>query len=247
MNTTEKIKSALRRLQLSDNEQLVYLSLLSEGQASARTLASRTSITRPSVYDQLKSLRQLGLVHELDIEGKAHFAAADIKHLQALLDDQIDRLEQSRDFLTTALPSLGDTLKTVDPKVRFFEGSEGVKQLMKDIMWYDNQTLQVIWNSENMSEVFEPTFIKWFDERRAKRNLTMQTILTSGDLSFTQLPGDTVKQASMQNTEMSSIMYENKVAYISSQTEAFGFIVESAEYAALQKMQFEMLWKSCKK
>ncbi|MFT5831651.1 MAG: sugar-specific transcriptional regulator TrmB [Candidatus Paceibacteria bacterium] len=244
MNTTEKIKSALRRLQLSDNEQTVYLSLLTEGQATARTLASRTGITRPSIYDQIKSLRQLGIVHELDIEGKAHFAAAAIKHLEALLDDQIDRLEQSRDFLKTFLPSLGDSLQTTDPKIRFFEGSEGVKQLLKDIMWHDNQTLSIIWATSSMDQVFDQAFLKWFDERRAKRNLVIHSLATAQTSLFLKLPNDQqllLKSKSLP--DMTTIIYGNKVAQISSQVEAFGFIVESSEYAALQKLQFEALLK----
>ncbi len=242
MNATEKIRSALRRLQLSENEQTVYLSLLTEGQATARTLAARTGITRPSVYDQLKSLRQLGIVHELDIDGKAHFAAAAIKHLEALLNDQIDRLEQSRDFLKTSLPSLGDSLQTTDPKIRFFEGSEGVKQLLKDIMWHDSQTLSIIWSTDSMNQVFDQAFLNWFDERRAKRHLVINALVTTCTSLFSQLPDD--KQQILKSKpipEMATIIYSSKVAQISSHAEAFGFIVESSEYAALQKLQFETL------
>jgi sugar-specific transcriptional regulator TrmB len=104
--STSNITSALRRLDLSQSQQAIYLSLLTDGQATARVLAARTGLTRPSVYDQLKSLIGLNLVVELDIEGKAEFAAADIKYLDALLADKIDRLEQSRAFLTEALPAL---------------------------------------------------------------------------------------------------------------------------------------------
>jgi hypothetical protein len=38
---------------------------------------------------------------------------------------------------------------------------------------------------------------------------------------------------------MTTVIYGNKVAQIGSLVEAFGFIVESHEYAALQKMQFK--------
>ncbi len=246
MNATEKIKSALRRLQLSDSEQAIYLSLITEGEASARTLASRTGITRPSVYDQLKSLRQLGLVNELDIEGKAQFAASHIKHLESLLNDHIDRLEQSRDFLKDALPSLENTFKTFDPKVRFFEGSEGVKQLLKDIMWHDNETMRIIWAADAMDEVFAETFIKWFDERRAKRSLTVHSLWPKNSVNdlglFTQ-KGDKKKELAPKDVPtMTSIMYGNKVAFISSNAEAFGFIVESTEFSNLQLMQFKKLW-----
>jgi len=245
--TINNISSALRRLDLSDFQQSIYLSLLTEGQAPARILAARTSMTRPSVYDQLKSLIALNLVVELDIEGKAEFAAADIKYLDALLGDKIDRLEQSRTFLAEALPTLTDSLHTVTPKLRFFEGGEGVKQLLKDIMWHDKTTLQIIWPEKKMNQVFDPLFLAWFDERRLARKLDAQVLWVSDakkvntDL-FTAGAKDQQKLIAKEKTiVMSTIIYDNKVAHISSHTEAFGFIVESAEYAQNEREKFQAL------
>jgi sugar-specific transcriptional regulator TrmB len=246
----EKIKAALRRLELSDNEQAIYLSLLREGQAGARVLAARTAITRPSVYDQLKSLITLGLVVELDIEGKALFAAADIKYLDALLADRIDRLTQSRESLAESLSELQLSLETVTPKLRFFEGGEGIKQLLKDIMWHDNTTLHIIWPMAAMNEVFDGAFLRWFDERRQKRHLPVhvlwpfgtkvatQTLFTTGEKDSSRV---LVKGASIP---MASIIYANKVANISSSAEAFGFIVESKEFATSERVKFDALWRA---
>ncbi len=248
----EKISSALRRLDLSDFQQTIYLSLLTEGQATARTLAARTGMTRPSVYDQLKSLITLNLVVELDIEGKAEFAAADIKYLDALLADKIDRLEQSRVFLTEALPNLVDSLHTVTPKVRFFEGSDGVKQLLKDIMWHDKSIIHIVWPEQKMNEVFDSLFLKWFDERRLKRKLTIESLWVSdaknvSDTLFTGGQHDARRILHKHNSiVMGTIIYDGKVAFISSHAEAFGFIVESNEFSALEREKFGALWQLAK-
>ena len=250
--STNKISSALRRLDLSDFQQTIYLSLLTEGQATARTLAARTGMTRPSVYDQLKSLIALNLVVELDIDGKAEFAAADIKYLDALLEDKIDRLEQSRAFLSEALPSLIDSLHTVTPKVRFFEGEEGVKQLLKDIMWHDKSTLQVLWPADKMNQVFDSLFLKWFDERRLKRQLTIESLWVSdtkniSDTLFTAGTHDARRVLKKEkNIAMGTIIYDSKVAFISSHAEAFGFIVESNEFAQSEREKFGALWQLAK-
>ena len=45
---------------------------------------------------------------------------------------------------------------------------------------------------------------------------------------------------------MGYIIYDKKVAFISSHKESFGFIVESVEFAGLQKMQFDILWNAAK-
>ena len=246
LSPVEKVRSALRRLDLSDNEQTIYLSLLTDGQATARSLASRTSLTRPSVYDQIKTLKKLGLVNELDIENKAHFAASDLKHLSALLEDRIDHLEQSRDFLESALPHLRESLETVEPKVRFFHGADGVKQLLKNVMWHDHTTMQILWSADNMSEVFDRKFLDWFDDRRAKRSLIIHSLWPKGykpsqiDL-FNRLPEDQPKTLKTDTPDMSYLIYDNKVAYISSAREAFGYIIESKEHSNLQILHFNSL------
>jgi sugar-specific transcriptional regulator TrmB len=247
----DKISAALRRIDLSDSEQTIYLSLLRQGRATPRILADRTGLTRPSVYDQLKTLMSLNLVVELDMEGKAHFAASDVKHLDALLADKIDRLVQSREFLAEALPALQDTYDTVVPKIRFFEGEAGMKQLLKDLMWHDKTTLVATWNDSEMSNVYDAAFLQWWNERRiargikfvwqvstiacvpSRRSSSKKVIPTVQPLLYYP-PLDTVTELALpKQPTMTRLVYASKVACISSQTEAFGFIVESAEFAAL--------------
>lgn len=247
LSPIDKVRSALRRLDLSDNEQTVYLSLLTKGQATARTLASRTSLTRPSVYDQIKTLKKLSLVNELDIDNKAHFAASDLKNLSALLEDRIDHLEQSRNFLESALPHLRDSLETVDPKVRFFYGQDGVKQLLKDVMWHDNETMCVLWPHESMAGMFDQKFLTWFDERRATRKLTIHSlwpkeVQKNERVLFSKLPEDTQKTLQCPVPKMGYLIYGSKVAYLSSPAESYGYIVDSKEHHDLLTSQFNTLW-----
>ncbi len=242
----EKISSALRRIDLSQSEQDIYMSLLREGRATARTLSLRTGITRPSVYDQLKTLITLNLVVEIAIEGKTHFAASDIKYLDALLEDKIDRLKQSREFLSQALPTLIDSLDTVTPKIRFFEGSDGIKQILKDVMWHDHTQLQMLWSQIEMEQVFGEAFLKWFDERRKVRSLILKILKPATEKSTSVLILGTKDSEHFLPKgipiKMSLIIYSSKVACISSHAEAFGFIVESKEYATLERMKFDALW-----
>ena len=251
LSPIDKVRSALRRLDLSDNEQAVYLSLLTKGQATARTLASRTSLTRPSVYDQIKTLKKLSLVNELDIDNKAHFAASDLKNLSALLDDRIDHLEQSRDFLESALPHLRDSLETVDPKVRFFYGQDGVKQLLKDVMWHDTETIHILWPHDSMTGMFDQKFLTWFDARRATRKLTVHSLWPketpkSDRTMFNTLTEDTQKTLKGTFPKMGYLIYGSKVAYLSSPAESYGYIVDSKEHHDLLVTQFDTLWHLAK-
>ncbi len=238
---TDTISAALRRLDMSDSEQVIYLSLLREGRATARLLADRTGLTRPSVYDQLKKLIALNLVVELDVEGKAYFAAGDIKHLDALLGDRIDRLEQSRQFLLEALPDIEAGLDTVVPKSRFFEGEDGLKQLMKDLMWHDGVLVEATWNDTEIKKIYDGAFLRWWNERRTARKIKITWLCPKGSKKtatpdFYNSSLDTIVPTShAKEPLMTRLVYATKVACISSQNEAFGFIVESGEFKKLQE------------
>lgn len=247
----EKLTIILTRLGLSDPEQTVYLSLLREGQATARLLSTRTNITRPSVYDQLKLLRRRGLVVELDQDGKTYFSSTNPEQLEILLSDKIEELEAGRATLKDTLASLLVNTNLVQPKIRFFEGSAGLQQLMKDMLWHDRMEILVFWPYATMLAILGEEFLTWFNERRQKRHITVRTLWPLEDKKRTSHIFETddtdvqrryIKKA--QVTGMGYIIYKNKVMFLSSSKEAFGFVVDSSEFCALQRMQFEVLWES---
>jgi hypothetical protein len=43
--------------------------------------------------------------------------------------------------------------------------------------------------------------------------------------------------------DMGYWLYEDKVAFLSSEKEGFGFVVQSKDFANLMKVQFEEIWK----
>lgn len=250
----EKIREILDGIKVPFPAQKVYLALMNEGKASARTLSHRTGITRTSIYDQLKALLSKGLIVERDIEGTTVFEAGDARQLAVLLDDQAEKLASQKEYLAKNMNSLMSKTQSVQPKIRFFEGPDGVKQLHKDILWSGGITLFVYWPYEHMLHFFGKDFLLWFNAKRKTRKIMLKTIwgVATGKIQKNIYADDGLdverrylKQKNIP--EMGYMIYENKVAFISSHKESFGFIVESVEFASLQKMHFNELWKTAKK
>lgn len=248
----DKLKSALDDLGIIESAQKIYISLLRDGDAAARLLSKRTGITRPSVYDQIKELRAKGLIAERNMEGKTYFSASDIKQLDRLLEEKIEKLETGRNTLNEVISQLAKTQST-QPKIRFFEGSNGAQQLLKDILWFDNITLSIFWPYQEMLEILGTDFLQWFNERRVRREIKIKTIWPYSEMKkskhiFTGNDDYVARKYAKPNQvfSMGYLIYENKTAFISSAKEAFGFIVESNEFADLMKMQFESLFAGAK-
>jgi len=249
----ENIQEILSGINIPFPAQKIYISLLEQGQATAHTLSLRTGITRPSVYDQLKILRAKGLIVERATQGTTLFEIGDVRQLSILLDDQVGKLNAQQKYLSKNLETLIDKSQSVQPKIRFFEGRDGVKQLLRDILWHDNITLYLYWPYEEMLNILGKDFLLWFSARRQIRNIPIKTIWghPTGKIKkhiFIDDGKDVERRYLIQKNipPMGYIIYDKKVAFISSQKESFGFIVESTEFANLQKMQFDILWKSAK-
>jgi len=249
----KQLETILTNLSISQPAQQIYISLLKDGEATARTLASRTNITRTSIYDHVKLLKSKNLIVERAIDGTTFFAIGDVRQLEQLLGDQIDTLNTQQKFLSQQLPKLIASSQTVQPKIRFFEGADGTKQLLKDILWYDNITLYIYWPYEHMLNFFGEEFLTWFNQRRKVRDITIKTIwnVTTKNIKnhiFSQDSKDVQRRYLTQKkaSTMSYIIYDKKVAFISSDKESFGFIVDSQEFATLMHMQFNALWTNAK-
>ncbi len=245
----EKIRTILNRLGIRDGAQTVYISLLKEGKASARLLAQRTGITRPSVYDHVKVLLERDLIVELDVEGKAVYALGDRMRLDEVLREEIETLEEGRTYFKEVLPTLLASLDHIEPRVRFFEGKKGVEQLMKDLLWHDHITLEILWPYHELLEVLGEAFLAWFDERRRMRDIQVKALwphnLRHESKHLFVNDGVDVERrflAKDQSVSMGYIIYKEKVAFMSSRKEGFGFIVESKECSDLMRMQFKALW-----
>lgn len=249
----DKFREILNDLGIQQSAQRVYVSLVKDGEATANVLAKRTGITRPSVYDQIKELRKKDLVIERAIGGKTFFSASDVRRIDAMLGDRIEKLSSDRKLLADTLASFMKQTKAVQPKIKFFEGKEGAQQLMKDILWYDDITLSIFWPHEQMREILGDDFLQWFNERRVKRHIAVKTIWPDKERKSKEniFAGNdkyvTRRYAKpSQACDMGYLVYDDKVAFISSAKEAFGFIVESKEFATLTTMQFEALWAESK-
>jgi len=249
----ENIKEILSGIKIPYPAQKVYVALLKDGKATARTISLRTGITRTSVYDQIKVLLYKGLVVERALEGTTLFEVSDVRQLSILLDEQVGKLSAQQNFLAKNLDALIDKSQSVQPKVRFFEGKEGAQQLLRDILWHDDTTLYIYWPYEQMLDFLGKDFLIWFSERRSARNIPIKTIWgqraekTKKHIFIDDGKDVERKYLAEKNaSSMGYIIYDKKVAFISSRKESFGFIVESVEFSILQKMQFDILWNTAK-
>lgn len=248
------LEEALRTLDIPEPARAVYADLLEHGQSLARSIATRLGMTRPSVYDQLNVLVEKGLVAERDIDGKSEFSIRDLSDLERLLALEEERIISIKQAFSQAKATLSRRKSSVDPKIRFVTGREAIVRAMHDMLWDDRLILKAVWPYSEMIRTLGKRELSNFNEKRVRNGLRLQTIWSpppkKTDEHIFRLGDEGVERRYAPKgfvTKMAYTVYGDKVLFVSSAAESYGFIVQSADFAMLMTLQFDLLWKQSKR
>ncbi len=253
MVKTNKLEEVLTSLDIPQVAQEIYIQLLGSKSLTARMLAELVNIPRPSVYDQIRLLQQKNLIISKKQDGKTFFIANDPNTIQVLLDQRKEQFEKAKKVFADILPSLQAGDKTVEPKIQFFNGVEGIKSVQNDILWSRDIETYTLWPTQKVIDLLGYDYITWHNRRRMEQNISIKVIRQGKVLNEKKYPpivGDastlrTVKYLPKDfGIQMSYWVYGDKVAFFDSSPELFGFIVHSKSFAHLMKVHFDFLWKT---
>jgi sugar-specific transcriptional regulator TrmB len=250
------LNKLFKEIGLSENTHRVYLNLLENGATSARMLSEHLNIPRPTIYDSLNILKQKGLVIEKKESSKKIFQVDDIKNLPRLIKNKIESLEQEKNDLDLILPELLNKTSSIEPKIKFYSGIEGVKQVMNDMLWYRNIETYTMWSISDILDFLGENFTKELNKQRIRQSIYTKAIwpynkkvdirkhpyLGVGEKFYREIRIAPKKIS----WNMSYWVYADKVAFISSKKETFGFVIHSRDFAELIKTQFKMIWEISK-
>lgn len=122
-----KIEEALQNIGLNEKQALVYTSLLQLGNGTAYKIAKKSGLKRPTVYVVLEELRQKELVLKIPYPKKQIYSA---KSPEDLIADSEDKLRKVKSVLPELLALFKGEEKPKKPSVMYFEGLNGIKELL---------------------------------------------------------------------------------------------------------------------
>jgi len=236
----------------------VYLSLLEDGPATAGSLAKKLNIPRSTLYGFLYDLIQKGLVKQSEKYNIKIWQAEPPEKINGIVDEKINALEQTKENFNEMLLDLKNKQKTdfINPNFKYYEGSEGIKQLFKSMLVYRDIITDSFWPIKDMIEVLGPDLFIYLNKRRIKQNIYVKALWPESrkiDVKKNIFMGEGEKfkreiriAPKGVYTVMGYWAFEDKVVLISSRHEAFGFLVESFEFRQMLKTQFDLIWQMSK-
>jgi len=245
-----EVIEALKKFGLTEKTSKVYLASLELGETTASDLAIKSKLPRTLVYDLLEKLIETGLVSYSIKENKKHFIAASPRELNRIL-------KEKQNAITKVLPILENLQKlkgTKRPKVEIYEGKEGMKTMMNEILANCRKEFWGFGSSRASWEVI-PGFIEDWHRRRIKKRITMNVIYNNTKESRSKIKEfrHTLKYANFKllpidvPSPTATVFYADKVVLQSWTKDPFAVSIESKQMVENQKQYFQELWRIARK
>lgn len=239
----------LQSVGLDPKQSQLYIAGLQLGSSPASEYAKATGINRITSYNLLE-----------EMVGRGYFTV--VKKVRARwyapVAPEFIALEarKNAEALERVLPELRSLqgAKYRKPRVRFFEGWEGVKHVYEDTLTAQSEILNFA-NSAVVRE-FWPNYDEEYVEERVKRGIHLRGIAPD-DSAGQKVHGEDkarlreIRLVPAKDFDFTNEIniYDHKLAICSFDSglrgdrEMFGVIIESKEVAETQRQIFEMAWR----
>lgn len=233
------VRIQLQKLGFSEKEVRVYLAMLALGSAVASDIAKKAGIKRSTTYVILDALAERGLVSVIDRRNIKLYTAAPAEQLVQHLQNMAKRYGGMADAAKDLLPALKASRleQTPEPKIRFFEGSDGIKSVYEDTL-ASLEEIRVHASFQNLAPTKQTVHRK-----HGRPDIKVESIVLDTPRDRKRIAPDkadlrkillTSRGQDSAPSEMN--IYDDRVVFISP-AENFALIAESHELAsALKKM-----------
>ncbi|MFH0928461.1 MAG: helix-turn-helix domain-containing protein [bacterium] len=125
----------LQNLGLTEKEAKVYLASLELGESPVQDIARKAGVNRATTYVMIEQLTAKGLMTSVERGKKRYFFAESPDKIATRVRLEIAELEEKMSSFKRVLPDLHALYDTSGekPRVRFFEGEEGIINMLEDI------------------------------------------------------------------------------------------------------------------
>ena len=243
MTNLENMEINPKILGLNEKEADVYMSALELGEATGFQIYKKTKLKKPTVYYILDGLQKRGLVVLSRKAKKKYYIAEN----PVKIKDDIEKKLKSFEAVLPQLLSLYN-LKATKPKLRYYEGREGLKEVYNDTLKYKGEIKAFA--SDGIISVLGEDFTIEYVKRRVKKNIPIKAIVPNSEgfkRNFIERNFEQLRLLKLIDPKEYSFPIEvniygnNRVALMSFRDE-LGIIIESDEINRMMKMLFMFFW-----
>jgi HTH-type transcriptional regulator, sugar sensing transcriptional regulator len=160
-------------------------------------------------------------------------------------------MEERKERVLKMVPELLAFTNLIDkkPQVRYFEGMDGVKEVLEDTISYSNQEILMFYSETSINDFEDKYFSTYYVPKRVARKISVRGILPDNPQIREYMK---TNPASLRRTKLfpaetfhftiSLLLYGNGKICVISYLEMFAMIIESQEIYKSLKAIFETMW-----
>jgi sugar-specific transcriptional regulator TrmB len=223
-----------------------------------------TELNRTTVYHVLNDLAIKGLVTEIERKNKICYQIEKPAKILSYAKSQVRIAKEREENAQKLIPDIEGlfSLTPNKPRVRYFEGVDGVLSVLEDHINVEAKYKMVAFsNVKELMKLLPETFVRNYVNKKEKMGITTNAIFP--DDSFSKIYNKEVYKgvkgkilveqryipAEMFHYNADITVYgQNKVSIINFQKNTLiGVIIEDDTIAGMMRMIFELSWKSAEK
>lgn len=251
----EEARKILKTLGLTDPEIAIYLFGIKHISLTVSQIAKFANLGRTNTYHVVKKLMDHGMCayQSTSYGRRVQFSPfSELSNLVerkqrelGLLNEEIKDISQQMEVHTT--------VGFVQPKVQFFQGTDGVQKLFNQSIIGNHGAVYSILSESGIFDVLGKNFIKDYFMRRAQKNITSYSLRpyierkgTDASILSSKEHKRLVKFLPKGVTVATTILLwdESYVSFITTQEEPFGTLLQSHDIYATLKSLFDALWST---
>jgi len=253
------LEKELQKLGLSDKEAKVYLSSMELGPSPVQVIAQKAGVNRATTYVMIESLISRGLMSSFEKGKKKFFTAESPEQLVALLHKEEAEVKEKTRQMMEILPELKILFAAAEekPKVKFFEGIEGLRAIQDDVLKSKYASQEEIVALDEFDKIFPRQDSKdhrsEFAEKMRKEKIVFRVIYTSekGKVLPSKKDGERSERRYIPPEKFpfatDIVIYGNKVALGACRGKIIGIIIESKEISEALRAIFNLAWEGAEK
>ena len=159
-------------------------------------------------------------------------------------------LERKEAAFNEILPMIKSiyNVKCVKPKIRFYEGVDGLKECYLDTLKYSGEILAL--GSEHAAKALSTDWLVSYVEERVKKKIFLKAIVADSQLVQKEFLSKDREQMRISKTidpkkypfTIEINIYGHQKVFLMSPNEQIGLIIEGQEIYRTMKSMFELIW-----
>lgn len=251
------LEKEIIKLGLSDKEAKVYLASLELGPATAQIIAQKANVKRATTYVIAESLMEMGLMSTYDQGKKTFFSAESPERLLEYLKDQERKAGEKIELLKekmSELQSIRSGAGEDKPKVKYFEGVEGLRAVQDDFVDSINEgdMIYTFLPYDNFYGTNLGEKVNMSTRRRKAKKIKMLVIYNSKkgrQLGYEAEAKEALREYKYVPYDKFPFeggmnIYGSKIFMIDYLGKTGGVVIENKTLANMMAKLFEMAWKS---